>query len=506
MALKLYSSYMGNATTPFASLSESKVEGFYCFPVNVNNIDSDITRVIASFIDGSTAYTWRYNDYQVGLSYSGYTSTFIGQVSRQTLNTMFKGFDDPAFDEYISRYVDSEYKERHETIYGYYSGDFKFKNIVNMPIPKFNSKGSVSYLGGINYVWGFPIRFIFDGEVFEGVCGTALFRSNDPPGTSRLRRLCFVRKDGTFIQFSGINISELLGGKKISFSNSFSTPDFMEWIAEYTEQLFSNTYTIKSQNGVEILANAIELPNMKKARIYVLGNIKTLIFTGTNDNEYTIEWNSETPEGKTFGGLSLTAGNGSIYIPSNGEDIDINLDGSTTLYESYQTYRPLEDPFTILLYQNSSEPHRVDKTDFLTEVGGYSGIFRDSANIVNPIIRIQANDIPNFNYVKIGILNRYYFVTDYDIVRTGLIDLYLTEDVLMTYREGIYKLQAFIERNQYANNPYLIDKKRVIEEGINVEVYSIENELMSNTTFQPDTDLMFVLNGYKIDSADQQQT
>lgn len=182
---------------------------------------------------------------------------------------------------------------------------------------------------------------------------------------------------------------------------------------------------------------------------------------------------------------------------------------NTTYYTSNnvvypETNTPISN--TITLYQNTSEPHRVDKSEFLTEVGEYSGIFRDSANIVNPIIRIQTNDIPNFNYVKIGILNRYYFVTDYDIVRTGLIDLYLTEDVLMTYREGVYKLKAFIERNQYANNPYLIDKKRIIEEGVNVEIHSIENELLSSTTFQPNTDTMFVLNGYKIDSADQQQT
>lgn len=188
-------------------------------------------------------------------------------------------------------------------------------------------------------------------------------------------------------------------------------------------------------------------------------------------------------------------------IPIN-KNVDINIDKDTKFYAIFTPFRPPETKFELDVYKNTSEPHRVDKTNFLEKIGTLLGVFRDTVNVVNPIIRIEG-DLPNYNYMYIGKLNRYYFVTDYDIVRTGLIDLYLTEDVLMTYREGIYKLKAFVERNEYENNPLLVDKKRIIEEGVNVEVHSIENALMSETLFQPETDIRFVLNGYKIDSADE---
>lgn len=386
------------------------------------------------------------------------------------------------------------------------SGKYRFKNV-------FENVSSELEFSTI------PIKVSINGQLYNYisfVCGREYYEGEGDVSTVLNRNTVAVYNNSGWINqppsdYNLLNRDLTTGAIKDEYVNAVwdfgnsgqEVPlSFKNWVLANGEFVYPNDYDIKTNNGVE-LGSIKEAPIMRKANLSYIGNFKTLVLTGTNDLTYTLEWESETPEGQTFGGLSLSAGNGKILIPANGEDVDINLENSTSLYESYQIYRPLEDPFTIMLYKNSSEPHRVDKTDFLTEIGGYSGIFRDSANIVNPIIRVQANDIPNFNYVKIGILNRYYFVTDYDIVRTGLIDLYLTEDVLMTYKEGIYKLKAFVERNEYENNPLLVDKKRVIEEGVNVEVHSIENALMSETLFQPETDIRFVLNGYKIDSADE---
>ena len=161
------------------------------------------------------------------------------------------------------------------------------------------------------------------------------------------------------------------------------------------------------------------------------------------------------------------------------------------------------DGFSIMLYKNIAENHRVDKTPYLTAVGGLDGALREGTNLVAPTILIYYEKFPDFNYVYIAPFKRYYYVSTIDIVRTNLYEISLGIDVLMTYREGIYNLQAFVERNQFNNNPMLVDKKRVVEEGINVETYSIDNMLLSNTFIQPNTDVMYVLNGYKIDSADR---
>lgn len=161
------------------------------------------------------------------------------------------------------------------------------------------------------------------------------------------------------------------------------------------------------------------------------------------------------------------------------------------------------DGFSIMLYKNIAENHRVDKTSYLTAVGGLDGALREGTNLVAPTILIYYDKFPDFNYVYIAPFKRYYYVSTIDIVRTNLYEISLGIDVLMTYREGIYNLQAFVERNQFDGNPMLVDKKRVVEEGINVETYSIDNMLLSNTFIQPNTDVMYVLNGYKIDSADR---
>ena len=82
----------------------------------------------------------------------------------------------------------------------------------------------------------------------------------------------------------------------------------------------------------------------------------------------------------------------------------------------------------------------------------------------------------------VGDFGRYYYITDIVSVRKGLWEVSLSCDVIMTYRLGIKNAQAFVERNENTNNPYIIDKKRVVEEGIDVEEHTVTNELFDETT------------------------
>lgn len=165
-----------------------------------------------------------------------------------------------------------------------------------------------------------------------------------------------------------------------------------------------------------------------------------------------------------------------------------------------------EGSFTVMLYKNSSENERVDKTDYLTAVESVMCVLRDECSIVNPELILALNRVPDFNYVYIPIFKRYYYVTNFVSIRKDLWSISLSVDVLMTYKEGIYKTQAFIERNEYDFNPLLVDKKRIIEDGIDVEVNTIENEVMSDPFIQPSAGIRYVMNGYKIDSSDNLNT
>lgn len=183
----------------------------------------------------------------------------------------------------------------------------------------------------------------------------------------------------------------------------------------------------------------------------------------------------------------------------------ITKNGEVFTTKNNQEYY-VDDTYGIecIFYRNRADKKVVDKTNFIELAGTENIIFKQETSIIDPIIVLERTSFPNFNYVYITELNRYYFIDSITSVRNNLWELNLTIDVLMSYKDAIRNLNAFVDRNENVTNPMLIDKKRVIEQGLDVEIAEIENDVFfkDNETFQPDTDLMFVINGYKIDSAD----
>lgn len=154
----------------------------------------------------------------------------------------------------------------------------------------------------------------------------------------------------------------------------------------------------------------------------------------------------------------------------------------------------------LILYKCSCENNVVNKMQHLKNVLKIEGQFRSSSSISNPIIRIQKIDL-DFNYVYIEEFDRFYFLDDIIVVNNKLIDIYLSVDVLMTYRNGIYDLEAFIDRNEFKYNNYLIDKKRIIQQGINVENIEVPNDFFLNGDVRivgDDYNVLYSLIGYKI--------
>lgn len=101
----------------------------------------------------------------------------------------------------------------------------------------------------------------------------------------------------------------------------------------------------------------------------------------------------------------------------------------------------------ILLYKNTSETIRVDKTQHLTLLTTLNGYMRANTNVINPSIEIQSTEFITANYAQIPELNRYYFIKNIGVNETGLYVLDLEVDVLMTYRESIGELNAFVAKN-----------------------------------------------------------
>ena len=255
---------------------------------------------------------------------------------------------------------------------------------------------------------------------------------------------------------------------------------FYDWFLQQFDKVYENTYTIKSTTG-STLTRLTEAPPMKSATLSVVGNAKYLTLKGENNTNYTMEWASETPQGKIFAGLATSKG-GSIVIPV-GETSTINFTESTDLYEVWQTYRPPTTTFEIKTYNYSGETSRVYKTDYLTPISTLSGALRGEASLLNFNVLIQSDTVPNFNYCYIDKFKRYYYVTEPVSVRQNLWEMTMQVDALMTYKDSLLKCEGYIDRNEYIQNKMIIDNNRAIMQGADFEEDTIPNELFGSGSF-----------------------
>lgn len=109
----------------------------------------------------------------------------------------------------------------------------------------------------------------------------------------------------------------------------------------------------------------------------------------------------------------------------------------------------------ITLYRNNSERNCVNKT--LTSARILNGTLRHETSIKNPVITIAGDEnTPFFNYVFIDEFNRYYFITDIKSVRSGIWEISLLCDVLMSFRTDILNSYAVIDHTtEYDTSDYL---------------------------------------------------
>ena len=108
----------------------------------------------------------------------------------------------------------------------------------------------------------------------------------------------------------------------------------------------------------------------------------------------------------------------------------------------------------ITLYVNNSEKNKIGKN--LTNDFSLTGTLRDATNIINPVILLELNEIDNHNYCYIPNFNRYYFITDITVIRTGLFAIYLMVDVLESFKTEIENLSVILLNTQNVGiNKYL---------------------------------------------------
>ena len=114
----------------------------------------------------------------------------------------------------------------------------------------------------------------------------------------------------------------------------------------------------------------------------------------------------------------------------------------------------------IKLFNTTDSNNTIGKT--LTDEQTFDITFKDTFDIVNPIVLLKS-DVPIIkNYAYIPEFGRYYFITSIQIQPNKIYRLYLECDVLETYKDDILTSKGLVTRAGEGN--------RFFDGGLNSEV------------------------------------
>lgn len=110
----------------------------------------------------------------------------------------------------------------------------------------------------------------------------------------------------------------------------------------------------------------------------------------------------------------------------------------------------------ITFYNNASDPETIGKS--LTDVRTLSGNLKDDCDIINPRIVVEnyLQGAIEANYCYIPSFGRYYFIDKQVILSNVLVALYLSVDVLETYKDQIKNVECIIDKSTTDNDKYLM--------------------------------------------------
>ena len=107
-----------------------------------------------------------------------------------------------------------------------------------------------------------------------------------------------------------------------------------------------------------------------------------------------------------------------------------------------------------------SEPKKSVKKSYTT-LATLTGTMRNALDVVEPVFLVQAvSEYDKANALYCEELDRYYFITGKDWIRTGLLAISCHVDALVTYRTDLLNNSGIISRNSHLFNGYLPDNRQ----------------------------------------------
>ena len=260
-----------------------------------------------------------------------------------------------------------------------------------------------------------------------------------------------------------------------SLPTPLPTPQIISPLYIFDGWFYDSGYSNRAYGGTEIYSNTVLYAkfSLQTYDISFVTNGGTNVDTISGVSNLPSPLPTTTREGYDFVGWYYDE---SFISIANAGDV---LQSNVTLYAKWVIID--SEDFTLNCYKFSGEDIMIDKTRYLNLIGSYSGVARDEIDILNPIITIELNEFPRFNYVYINAFNRYYYVTNVVCVRKNLYEIALSIDVLMSYKEGLLSLDAFIDRNEFTYNSDIVDNQWVIEQGTKKKTKKISPAIFRTT-------------------------
>ena len=111
---------------------------------------------------------------------------------------------------------------------------------------------------------------------------------------------------------------------------------------------------------------------------------------------------------------------------------------------------------TVTLYKNTSDKRNLNKA--LSEIKSVSATAKGEINIISPTLILEYFST-DFNYCYISDFDRYYFVKSITLLTGHRVQIDLTIDVLMSYKEEIKNLSVNVLRYENIEPTFLTDSR-----------------------------------------------
>ena len=135
----------------------------------------------------------------------------------------------------------------------------------------------------------------------------------------------------------------------------------------------------------------------------------------------------------------------------------------------------------IYLLDTSDNDYTVGKT--FTTIGTITGTNKSSVDVLNRSITIETNiNIDSVNYLYDSDLGRFYFIRNYEIIKSGLYVLNLECDLLQTYKSNILAMGGIVGRSSNIYNAMLNDNDLPTQENNIVRILNFPNGFSGDST------------------------